>query len=90
MLAAGLKGIEDGLELPPEYKGKGDDSTGSAAPQLPTTLGEAIDCFEGSGLMREVLGDHVFNYLVRVKREEWNSYCSYVSPWEIGRHMATL
>ena len=50
--------------------------------RLPRTLGEAIDRFESSELMREVLGDHIFDYLVREKRAEWYEYCTAVTDWE--------
>ena len=50
--------------------------------RLPRTLGEAIDRFESSELMREVLGDHIFTYFVREKRREWAEFCTAVTDWE--------
>ena len=32
--------------------------------------------------MRETLGDHIFDYLVRVKRAEWDEFCTTVTDWE--------
>lgn len=72
-IASGLKGIEEGLPLPEEAAG---------GERLPHTLGEAVDRFESSELMREVLGDHIFDYLVREKRAEWYEYCTAVTDWE--------
>lgn len=86
-IAAGLKGIELELELPEEFTGDafsaepGAELPGLGAP-LPTTLGEAVDAFEKSELMREVMGDHIFNYLVESKRAEWLDFCSTVTDWE--------
>ncbi len=86
-IAAGLKGIEDGLPLPAEATCDTFDlSDGQLASQgierLPSTLGEAVDRFEGSSFMREVLGDHIFDYLVREKHQEWYEYCTAVTDWE--------
>ena len=87
MLGAGLKGIEDELPLPPELP---NSASVHDAPMVPMTLGEAIDRFERSELMRDILGDHIFDYFVRVKRAEWQEFCSYVSPWEIDRQLSSL
>ena len=35
-----------------------------------------------SDLMRETLGDHIFEYLVREKRAEWDEFCTTVTDWE--------
>ena len=40
--------------------------------------------------VREVLGDHVFEYLIRNKREEWDAYRSYVTPYELERYLPVL
>jgi len=57
---------------------------------LPPNLGSAIDLFEQSDLMREVLGDHIHGFFVRNKREEWDAYCADVSQWELDRYLAVL
>lgn len=86
MLAAGLAGIEEGLELmPPAHEL---DSKDIAV--LPQTLGEAIDLFESSELMRKTLGTHIHDYLVKTKRAEWHEYQSRVSQWERDRYLAVL
>ena len=84
-LAAGMRGIEEGLELPPESNVTFDELEGSGAQRLPRDLGEAVEAFEGSELMREVLGDHIFEYLLAEKREEWSEYSQTVTDWEL-RH----
>ena len=96
MLAAGLKGIEDKLELPAPIDDVDLFQLGYAELErrgiqtMPSTLGEAIRAFEHSDLMREVLGDHIFTYLVQEKRREWEEYRSTVSQWELDRYLEEL
>ncbi len=96
MLAAGLAGIEEGLEPPDPVMGADSLSYDSAAAQavdaqmLPTNLGEAVDLFESSDLMKRTLGEHIHSYLVETKRAEWMAYLSHVSPWELDRYLAVL
>ena len=95
MLAAGLKGVEGGYELPPEatnniYAMSPEERERAGIGQLPQSLAEAIDEMEGSELLAETLGEHVFDYFIRNKREEWNEYKTQVSPWEIDRYLGTL
>lgn len=96
MLAAGLKGIEDELELtaPTEdqdlFMLSRQDLRDQGIQTLPESLGEAIELFAESELMRETLGDHIHGYLVRAKRAEWNDYQGFVSQWERDRYLAVL
>ncbi len=96
MLAAGLAGIEEGLtpDDPIEDRNLFDFSPSAlqdaGLPTLPMNLGEAVDLFEKSDLMREVLGEHIHSYLVQTKRAEWMEYLSHVSPWELDRYLAVL
>ena len=96
MLAAGLAGIEEGLELMPpadeaapigctryEHRARGIEP-------LPESLGEAVERFAESKLMRETLGEHIHDYLVRTKREEWEAYQGIVTAWELERNLAVL
>jgi glutamine synthetase len=93
MLGAGLKGIEEGYELPP---GAEDDvwSLSSAERKamgydtLPENLSEAIDVMAGSELVAEVLGEHVFDFFLRNKRAEWEAYRREVTPYERQRYLA--
>jgi len=93
-IAAGLKGIEEGLELQPETVGNAFELSpheldARGIRHLPRTLGEAIDVFERSELMRETLGEHTFDYLVEQSRNEWEAYCSAVTDWEFKRCYGT-
>ncbi len=96
MLAAGLKGIEDGLEPPAPvgsedlYQLSREELAERGIRVLPSNLGEAIELFEGSELMREVLGDHIHRFLVDAKRAEWNEYLGTVSAWETERYLHVL
>lgn len=95
VFAAGLAGIEEGLELqPPEtenlYALSQEEIEARGIKLLPRSLEEAIEKFEGSELMRKTLGDHIFNFLVRTKRQEWDEYQRSVSSWEIKRYFSHL
>ena len=57
---------------------------------LPEDLVEAIHLAEGSDVLREALGDHVLEFLLRNKREEWDSYKSHVTPYELERYLPIL
>ncbi|HCO02256.1 MAG TPA: glutamine synthetase [Actinobacteria bacterium] len=95
MLAAGLEGIEHEYELPPEasnniYEMSEDERRAAGIESLPEDLYEAIRVAEGSDLLRETLGDHVFEYLIRNKRQEWDGYKAYVTPYELERYLPLL
>jgi glutamine synthetase len=95
MLAAGLKGIEEEYELPPEasnniYQMSEDERRAAGIESLPEDLYEAIQVAEDSDLVRETLGDHIFEYLIRNKREEWDAYKAYVTPYELERYLPLL
>ncbi len=95
MLAAGLKGIEEEYELAPEasnniYEMSEEERRAAGIESLPEDLYEAIQVAERSELVRETLGDHVFEYLVRNKREEWDAYKAYVTPYELDRYLPLL
>jgi glutamine synthetase len=96
MLAAGLAGIEEKLPLPEPLEEKNlsalthEQITAAGIHTLPQSLGEAIEIFENSELMKKTLGSHIHTYLVDTKRKEWEEYCSSVSQWELDRYLAVL
>ena len=96
MLAAGLDGIERELPLcdPMEghdfFKMSPAEAEALGVDVLPRTLGEALEAFADSALMREVLGDHVHEYLADAKRADWDGYQRTVTPWELERNLAVL
>jgi glutamine synthetase len=57
---------------------------------LPTDLDEAISAMEKSELVRETLGEHVFEYVLRNKRAEWQDYRRQVSAYELDRYIPVL
>ncbi len=92
MIAAGLDGVEKGLQLgdPVEESLFEMDAATIAAKgirELPGTLGEAIVELEADPVVRDALGDHVFNHYVEAKRAEWDEYRTQVSDWEVERYL---
>jgi glutamine synthetase len=95
MLAAGLEGVEQEYELGPEasnniYEMAQEERQEAGIQSLPEDLYEAIKEAEDSKLLHEVLGRHVFDYLIRNKREEWDAYKAYVTPYELERYLPIL
>ncbi|MCY7287252.1 MAG: glutamine synthetase family protein [Cryobacterium sp.] len=95
MLAAGLKGIEEGYELPPEAEdnvwGLSDTERRALGyRQLPASLDHAIQYMEESELVAETLGEHVFNFVLLNKRQEWKEYRSQVTPFELDKNLEML
>lgn len=96
MLSAGLQGIKDKLPLMDAVEGKDlgalsrQQLRAAGVDTLPESLGEAVEIFAQSTLMREVLGDHIHQYLVDEKRREWNDYQGHVSKWELDNYLEVL
>ena len=95
VLAAGMKGIEEGYELPREAE----DDVWSLTERerralgitpLPRSLWDAIGVAEDSELLAETLGEHVFDYFLRNKRAEWEEYRTQVSAFERDRMLPVL
>jgi glutamine synthetase len=57
---------------------------------LPKTLHEAITIAEDSELLAEALGEHVFDFFLRNKRQEWAEYRVQVSPFERDRMLPVI
>jgi glutamine synthetase len=92
MLRAGLDGIDQKIDPGPPvnkniYKMSQRERRHLRIEELPATLAEALDVFEKSELMRDTLGDHIFQHFLEAKREEWFDYSSQVSPWERDRYL---
>ncbi len=95
VLAAGLKGIEGEYELPAEAE----DDVWSLTPQerdvmgiqaLPSSLGDALRLMENSDLVAETLGEHVFDFFLRNKRQEWREYREQVTQFELDKLLSRL
>ena len=95
LLAAGLRGIEKGYELPP---GAEDDvwsltdaernKLGITA--LPQNLKEACDVMEASDLVHETLGHEIVDHFLANKRTEWSEYRRQVTAFELDRYLPVL
>jgi glutamine synthetase len=95
VLAAGLKGIEEGYSLPPEaatnlYAMTPEELASEGIRPLPASLADAIAAMESSELVAETLGEHVFEWFIRNKRAEWVDYKTQVSQFELERYLPQL
>ncbi len=95
LLTAGLEGIEQGYELPPEvtlnlHELDREDREKMGIERLPETLAEALDTMERSDLVRKALGDHVVDWFVRNRRKEWDRYQQHVSRYELETYLPIL
>jgi glutamine synthetase len=95
ILAAGLRGIREGYELPPEADANLFEMTDEqlaelGIAQLPESLAEAITAMEQSTLAAEALGEHIFEWFLRNKRSEWRAYKTHVTQFELDRYLRAL
>ncbi len=95
ILAAGIKGIEDNYELPPEATTNLFDMTpeelaAEGISSLPMSLNDAIDQMERSELVAETLGEHVFEWFIRNKRSEWADFKTEITRFELDRYLPRL
>ena len=95
ILAAGLKGISEGYELAPEAAAnlfELDDAALAALSieTLPQSLSDSLKVMEQSTLVREALGEHIFEWFLRNKRSEWRAYKTHVSQFEFDLYLRAL
>jgi glutamine synthetase len=95
MLAAGLEGIEKGLEPPPPveenvYEMTGEERQERGIGTLPASLLEAILLTEKSEVVRKALGEHVFEAFIQNKKIEWDQYRTQVTEFELKKYLPTL
>ncbi|MBB5220546.1 glutamine synthetase [Amaricoccus macauensis] len=82
-IAAGIAGIEAGLELEPEYHG--DAYTDASLRQIPLTLRDATAALDGSEMLRAAFGDAVIDHYVHAARWEQSEHDRVVTDWELRR-----
>jgi glutamine synthetase len=87
MLAGGLHGIRNKLELPPAYAS---NAYTSDLPTVPTTLREARDLFDASTVAREAFGDEVVEHYVNAADVELAAFEAAVTDWERVRGFERL
>ncbi len=95
LLSAGLKGIEEGYELPAETEDNVWDLSDAerramGIQPLPQSLDHAIRKLEDSELAAETLGESVFSYVLANKRREWSDYRAQVTPYELKTNLEVL
>jgi glutamine synthetase len=95
ILAAGLKGIEEGYELPREASANlfamtPEELAAEGIRSLPGSLNDAVIEMERSELVAETLGEHVFEWFIRNKRAEWAAYKTHISQFELDRYLPLL
>ncbi|MFH1768262.1 MAG: glutamine synthetase family protein, partial [Candidatus Omnitrophota bacterium] len=95
MLLAGLKGIEENYTIPEPterdvYHLTDEEKKEQGIGCLPGSLIEAIEIAEESQLLREVLGEHIYNNLIFGKKVEWDDYRKRVHEYEITTYLPIL
>jgi glutamine synthetase len=88
IIAAGLHGVEQGLELEPAYTGNAYLATDK--PRLPTTLREARDLFASSDVARAAFGEEVVRHYSHAADIELAAFESAVTDWERFRGFERL
>ena len=94
LLAAGLDGIENKMD-PGQvnasnlYEVPDEDLRRRKIKVLPTTLSEAVDCFEQDEVLQDALGKPYAAYYAGVKRDEWREFHQSVGQWERDRYLKT-
>lgn len=92
ILAAGLKGIREGYELgePAEddvYSLTRRERRAMGYKDLPTSLDQALRVFERSEFMADILGEHVFEFFLRSKWDEWHRYQAQITTSELHTNL---
>ncbi|HWH07958.1 MAG TPA: type I glutamate--ammonia ligase [Candidatus Thermoplasmatota archaeon] len=95
MLAAGLDGVKNKI-TPPEpveqdiYHMTPAERRKNGVGSLPGSLREALDLMNDSKMVREVLGEHIFEQFNTVKGKEWDQFRLRVHPWELDTYLAKI
>jgi glutamine synthetase len=92
ILAAGLDGIRRDLQpgAPVDgniYQMPASERQAKGIGSLPADLGEALDIMEQDELALSVLGSHISRKYIAAKRQEWDSYRTAITPWEIDAYL---
>ena len=87
LVAAGLRGVDEGLELPPAFEG---NAYVADAARVPTTQREAMELFDRSKVARDAFGDEVVDHYVHAARVEVDTFNAAVTDWERYRGFERL
>ena len=85
MIAGGLHGIDEGLELGPALVGNAYGPSDAALPKIPQTLRDARDAFSSSAVARACFGDEVVDHYTRMAEVELTAFDAAVTDWELRR-----
>jgi glutamine synthetase len=88
MIAAGLHGIDNELELEPEYNGNA--YVAEDRPHVPRTLRDARDLFAASEVARDAFGQEVVDHYLNAARVELDAFNGAVTDWERYRGFERL
>ena len=87
LVAAGLRGVDEALELSPAFVG---NAYVADAPRVPTTLREAMELFDKSAVARDAFGDEVVDHYVQAARVEVDTFNAAITDWERYRGFERL
>jgi glutamine synthetase len=87
LVAAGLRGVEEELELAPAFVG---NAYVADAPRVPTTLREAMELFDDSSMARDAFTDEVVDHYVQAARVEVDTFNAAITDWERYRGFERL
>jgi glutamine synthetase len=88
VIAAGLAGIEEGLELEPAFEGNAYGDPDAA--RVPTSLGEALELWRESAFARRTFGDDVVDHYANMAAVELAAFGAAVTDWERFRGFERL
>ena len=88
VIAGGLRGIDQGLELPPRFEGNGYQAENLQ--RIPSNLPDAIALWRDSSAARECFGDDVHHWVLRSAESEWETFNRTVTDWEMFRYFERI
>jgi glutamine synthetase len=87
LVAAGLRGVQEELELSPAFVG---NAYVADAPRVPTSLRAAMELFDNSAVARDAFGDEVVDHYVHAARVEVDAFGAAITDWERYRGFERL
>lgn len=94
MLSAGLDGVKNGIKAPAPvnrniFAMSEAEMTEIGVSSLPGNLYDALQAFKSNALVKDVLGDHIFEAYYNYKMKEWDDFRTAVHPWELDKYLTT-
>jgi glutamine synthetase len=91
IIAAGMDGVDRELELPPPVKSNifalsSEERTKLDIKELPGNLFQALGFLERDDVIKNALGEHIFEHFLKLKKAEWLQYSTQVSDWDLKRY----